>query len=196
MAVLKVQKREGTGKYVAFDLRKQGMIPAVLYGKGAENVNLIVCEKELQEIVASGERLLELDIEGKTQKAIFKAAQHENIGDKLIHADFRIVDENTVLHIYVEVELTGTAAGEEVGGVVEQDLHKVQVACKPANLPEVINVDVSSLLVGKVLYVKDLPAIDGVSYKTPESVAVVSCHGASADVEEEEGEEEGGESEE
>ena len=191
MAVLKVQKREGTGKYVAFNLRKQGLIPAVLYGKGAENVNLIVSEKELQEIVKSGERLIDLDIDGKAQKAIFKAAQHENIGDKLIHADFRIVDENTLLHIDVEVALTGTAAGEEVGGVVEQDLHKVQVACKPANLPEIIEVDISSLLVGKVLYVRDLPAIEGVSYQTPEGVAVASCHGASVEAEEEEEEGEG-----
>ncbi len=191
MAVLKVQKREGTGKYVAFNLRKQGLIPAVLYGKGAENVNLIVSEKELQEIVKSGERLIDLDIDGKAQKAIFKAAQHENIGDKLIHADFRIVDENTLLHIDVEVALTGTAAGEEVGGVVEQDLHKVQVACKPANLPEIVEVDISSLLVGKVLYVRDLPAIEGVSYQTPEGVAVASCHGASAEAEEEEEEGEG-----
>ena len=187
MAVLKVQKREGTGKYVAFNLRKEGMIPAVLYGKDAENVNLAVNEKEIQELVKSGERIFDLDIEGKTQKAVLKAAQHENIGDKLIHADFRLVDANTVLHVEVEVELVGTAAGEDVGGVVEQDLHKVHIACKPADLPEVIKVDISKLVVGSVLYVSDLPAVAGVEYQTQETVAVVSCHGASA---EEEGTEE------
>ena len=188
MAVLKVQKREGTGKYVAFNLRKEGMIPAVLYGKDVDNVNLAICEKELQEFVKNGERIFDLDIEGKAQKAVLKAAQHENIGDKLIHADFRLVDANTILHVEVEVEVVGTAAGEDVGGVVEQDLHKVHVACKPADLPEVIKVDVSALEVGSVLYVADLPALAGVEYQTMESVAVVSCHGASVEADEEEAE--------
>ncbi len=191
MAVLKVQKREGTGKYVAFDLRKEGMIPAVLYGKGFENINLTVDQKELQELVKSGERLLELDIDGKKQRAVLKAAQHENIGDKLIHADFRMVNEDTELHVEVEIALTGIAAGIDLGGVVEQDLHTVQVACKPGDLPEVVTVDVSPLNIGDVLYVKDLPAISGVVYQTLEDVAVVSCHGVSeAEEEEEAGEEE------
>ncbi len=190
MAVLKVQKREGTGKYVAFDLRKEGMIPAVLYGKGFENINLAVDEKELQELVRSGERLLELDIDGKMQSAVFKAAQHENIGDKLIHADFRMVDADTELHVEVEIALTGIAAGIDAGGVVEQDLHAVQIACKPSDLPEIITVNVSKLNIGDVIYVKDLPVISGVAYQTHENVAVVSCHGVAAAEEEEEGEEE------
>lgn len=189
MAVLKVQKREGTGKYVAFNLRKEGMIPAVLYGKNAENVNLVVNEKELQEIVHSGERLLDLDIDGTIQKAILKDAQHENIGDKIIHADFRVVDANTILHVEVEVAIVGTAKAIEFGGSVEQDLHKVHIACKPASLPEVINIDVTSMKIGDVLYVKDLPVLDGVTYQTSASVAVVSCHGVGADDTEEEEEE-------
>ncbi len=195
MAVLKVQKREGTGKYVAFNLRKEGKIPAVLYGKGAENVNLAVDEGELQEIVKSGERLVDLEVDGKKQQAIIKDAQHENIGDKLIHADFRLVDADTELHVEVEIEIVGTAAGEDVGGVVEVDLHNVQISCKPADLPEIIKVNISALKLGDVLYVKDLPVLEGVVYQTPENVAVVSCHGASAGDEDEEaeGEAEGGE---
>ena len=193
MAVLKVQKRQGTGKYVAFEMRKEGMIPAVLYGKGVENVNLAVNEKELQEIIESGERIVDLDIEGTAQKAILKAAQHENIGEKIIHADFRIVDANTIVHVEIEVNIKGTAAGIDQGGAVEQDLHRVQISCKPADLPESVTIDVTKLCIGDVLYVGDLPKIDGVTYTTSEQVAVVSCHGLAAA--EEEGEEEEGEEE-
>lgn len=189
MAVLKAEKREGVGKYVAFDMRKEGMIPAVYYGKGVENINLSVNEKELGILVKSGERIVDLDIAGETKKAILKAVQHETIGDGLLHADFRAIDENTALHVEVAVELVGEAKGTKLGGVVEQDLHMVGVECIPAKLPEFIKVDVTELDMNAVWYVKDLPAIDGVTYTTQEDVAVVSCHGK-AEVEEEEESEE------
>lgn len=185
MAVLKADKREGTGKYVAFDMRKEGVVPAVVYGKGAENINIAINEKEFKAILKSGARILELEIDGKQVHTIVKDVQHSNLGDDILHADFRIIDEHSTLHIEVEVVLKGEAAGIELGGVVEQDLHRVQIECHPSELPEVVELDVSGLGVGQVLYVKDLPEFKGVTYRTPEGVAVVSCHGKSAADEEE-----------
>lgn len=176
VAVLKAEKRAGSGKYVAFDLRKQGKIPAVVYGKKFENTNICIDQKSLQIVIATGERLIDLEIDGKKQMAVLKAVQHDNIGAGLVHADFRAIDENTLMHVDVEVELKGEAVGVDAGGVVEQDLHRVKIDCLPRNLPDKVVLDISALDLGKVLYVRDLPAVQGVTYRTHEDVAVVSCH--------------------
>lgn len=176
MAVLKVEKREGTGKYVAFDLRKKGLIPAVMYGVGMENVNLTVNERELQTLLGAGARLIDLDLAGKKQMAILKGLQHATIGKHLMHADFNAIDENTPLHVDVDVELTGESVGAREGGIVAMDLHALQIECLPRNLPEKLTVDVSKLGIGGVIYVKDLTIPAGVTVKTHSDVAVVSCH--------------------
>jgi len=176
VAVLKAEKREGTGKYVAFDLRKEGMLPAVYYGKGVENMNLAVNEKELYELIISGERIVDLDIAGEMKKAVLKDVQHESIGEGLLHADFRAIDENTAVHVDVSVELVGEAKGAGLGGVVELELHTVSVECLPANLPEVVNLDISTLGLNEVWHVTNLPALKGVKYMTSADSVVVTCH--------------------
>jgi large subunit ribosomal protein L25 len=177
MAVaLAAEKREKTGKYIAFDLRKQGKVPAVMYGEGVkENVNLAVNQKELKKVLASGARLLDLNLDGAVHLAVLKAVQHETIGSNLLHADFRAVTENSTLHLNVEVVLKGEAIGTAAGGIVEQNLHQIIIECMPKNLPAHIELDISDLTVGKVLFVSELPAYDGVKYITHAEVPVVSC---------------------
>jgi large subunit ribosomal protein L25 len=173
---LQAEKREKAGKYVAFDLRKQGKIPAVMYGQGLkENVNLTVNQKELKKILASGGRLLDLDIAGKVQLAVLKDVQHAVIGSDLLHADFRAVDEQTTLHLNVEVLLKGDSIGAAEGGIVEQNLHQILLECLPKDLPTKIELDITNLTVGKVLFVSDLSVPNGVKFVTHAHVPVVSC---------------------
>lgn len=176
MATLKAEKRAGTGKYVAFNLRKEGRIPAVLYGKGLENVNLAVSEKDLRHILHAGERMLELDIEGKKQPALLKSVQHAVIGPSLVHADFRAVDASTTLHVAVPVELSGESVGVAKGGLIEQALFTVEVECVPANLPEKIELDISALDLDEAYYVENLPSLPGVKYTIESGISIVSCH--------------------
>lgn len=185
MAVLKAEMREGTGKYVAFDLRKKGRIPAVMYGVDSANVNLSVDEHELLMLLRTGDRLIDLDLNGKKQMAILKDLQHPALGKHLLHADFRAIDEKTPLHVDVEVELLGESIGAKTGGVVEIDLHALQVECLPRNLPNSLPVDISELAVGGVIYVRDIKVPAGVTVKTHADVAVVSCHHAARAVIEE-----------
>lgn len=193
MATLKAEKRAGTGKYVAFNLRKEGRIPAVLYGKGLENVNLAVSEKDLRHILHAGERMVELDIEGTTQPALLKSVQHAVIGPALVHADFRAVNASTTLHVDVPVELVGDSVGVEKGGLLEQALFTVEVECVPGNLPEKIEVDISGLDLDQAFYVENLPSLPGVKYTMDSSVSVVSCHLPRGEKEAVEQEEEGAE---
>lgn len=179
---LKAEKREKTGKYVAFDLRKAGKIPAVVYGKGLEsNINLTLDQKEFKQVLASGSRLIDLDVAGHKQMAVVKAVQHETIGKNILHADFRAVDANTTLHLDVEVVLKGDAVGVQEGGIIEQNLHMITLECLPKDLPASIELDISGLKIGGVLLVKDIPALSGVKFVTHEDVPVVSCNYKSED---------------
>lgn len=180
--VLQAEKREKTGKYVAFDLRKIGKIPGVVYGKGLkENINLTVDQKELKQVMATGARLIDLNIDGQKRMAVLKAVQHETIGRNILHVDFRAVDENTTLHLDVEVVLKGECAGVMAGGILEQNVHMITLECLPKDLPTSIELDVSGLKIGDVIYVKDIKAIPGVKFVTHEAVPVVSCNIKSED---------------
>lgn len=176
MLALKAQKRQTAGKYAAFNLRKKGYIPAVIYGKSEENMNIQILLDDFEEVIHSGERILDLEIDGEKKNVVLKSIQHGTFDWQILHADFRILGADSKVHLSVEIQLTGDAAGVEVGGVVEHLLHEVEVECSPNDLPEHITVDVTSLELGGVWYVSGLPTIAGVSYTTTENVAVVSCH--------------------
>ncbi len=179
MATLKVEAREGTGKYKVFELRKAGRLPGVIYGKGLkENVNVSMDLKEFLAVLRSGERLLDLDVGGKKMHVLLKAVQHGTYDHEILHADFRAVSDDEVVEINLEIELRGAedAPGVKVGGMLEQNLHQVHARCKPKDLPEKIIVDVSGMKLGDMLYVADLPKLPGLEYVGHGNPAVVSCH--------------------
>lgn len=176
MATLKVEKREKTGKYAAFAIRKQGAIPGVLYGTDyKDNLNLSVPLKEFEILLHERARIVDLDIGGKLQKSVIKEVQHGTFDHEIMHADFRAVGENDTLHLSVPVELKGIAAGIDQGGQVEQNLFDVDVECRPADLPTKIELDVTALAVDGILFVSDLPKLPGVKYVTLATLPVVSC---------------------
>jgi large subunit ribosomal protein L25 len=186
---MKVETREGTGKYVAFDLRKRGYIPGVVYGKGRENINVTVPLHDFEQLLHQGERLLDLEIGGETQSVIVKDVQHGVFDHEILHADFRMISATDELNVEIDISIDGQAIGVEHGGVLDQNLFAVEITCLPKDLPDHVVVNVSDLDVNDVLYVKDLPALPGVTYQTPEETAVVSVTAPAAEPEPEEAEE-------
>lgn len=177
MASLKASKREGKGKYAAFDLRKQGRIPAVVYGKDlSENINVSVSLKDFVATLGLGARVIDLDIDGSSRHVLIKAVQHGTYDHQILHADFRAVSETEHIEVEVEIELRGDAPGVAAGGILEQNLYHIAVRCMPKDLPEKVVVDVSGLNLGDVLYLKDLPAMQGVEFMHHGNPSVVSCH--------------------
>ncbi len=177
MANLKAEKREGTGKYTAFDLRKAGRIPGVIYGKSLkENVNISMELKELLALIKAGDRLIDLDVNGSTSRVLLKAVQHGTYDHEILHADFRAISENETIEIELEIELKGDSAGVALGGMLEQNLHHIHARCLPKDLPEKIVVDVTKLNLGDILYAEDLPKLNGVEFIFHGNPAVVSCH--------------------
>lgn len=177
MAVLKVNKREGRGKYKAFEMRKAGFIPGVVYGKGmAENTSVAINLKDFLGLLKTGERIVDLDIDGSVAKVLIKAVQHGTYDHEILHADFRAISENEVIETVLPIEMKGEAPGAAVGGLVEQDLHQVTVRCLPRDMPEAIVVDIGGLQLGDILYADDLPKLPGVAYILHGNPAVAACH--------------------
>ncbi|MHC4870560.1 MAG: 50S ribosomal protein L25 [Planctomycetota bacterium] len=174
--VLKAGKRTAKKKEANARLRAEGKIPAIVYGKGEDNIDVSVETKEFLRLLDQGQRMLKLDIEGEEKSVLVKDVQYGTYGHRILHADFRAVNEDTVVHISVSVEIEGVAAGATDGGIVDHELHTVPVECKAKNIPNIITVDISGLGVGDTLTLADVPAPEGVKFDMDMDAVVASCH--------------------
>jgi large subunit ribosomal protein L25 len=168
--ILKVQAREGKGKKVAKDLRKQGLIPAVVYRAGEEALSLQLpsgdMEKALQ--TKAGENvLIALKISGsakaKDKTVVIKEIQREPIKDQILHVDFNEISLTETLKVNVPLVSKGEAAGvKKDGGVLEHVVWELQIECLPTDIPEKVEVDVTNLNIGDAVHIKDLTLPEGV----------------------------------
>ncbi len=165
---LKTQKRKVLGKKVK-SLRREGLVPAVLYGHETDSVPLQVEERELNRILAQagGHRLISLKIgrSRKRQMALARDVQWDVISGKPLHVDFYAVVMTEKITTAVPLTFVGEApAADQVGAIVLQGLDEVEIECLPGDLIEAIEVDVSELEeIDQAIYVKDLrvpPAVD------------------------------------
>ncbi|WP_043931794.1 50S ribosomal protein L25/general stress protein Ctc [Bacillus sp. EB01] len=139
-------------------LRKQGDIPAVVYGSKVDSTPVYVSSAEfaktLKEVGRNG--VISLDIEGNKQDVIMTDYQKDTINNEILHADFLAVDKTSKLSVDVNVVLTGDAAGVRDGGILQQPLFTVSITSTPENIPQSLEVDVTNLQVNEVLTIADL----------------------------------------
>jgi len=188
---LKTQKREVLGKKVK-SLRREGLIPAVLYGHETASVPLQVEERELNRVLAQagGHRLIALKVgrSRKRQMALAREVQWDVISGKPLHVDFYAVVMTEKITTAVPLVLVGEApAAERVGAMVLQGLDEVEIECLPGDLIEAIEVDLSGLEeIDQAIFVKDLPVPPTVEILTDTEETVARVTWAAAEVEEEE----------
>jgi large subunit ribosomal protein L25 len=173
--VLKAEKRTASGSRACRALRAEDRIPAVIYGGDVENRTITVARKDLNQVIARHDLMLNLEVDGEEQMVIVKEIQHGTYDHEILHADFRAVSEKDIVHVEVPVELVGEPAGAQEGGVTEQELYAIPVACKPLDIPEKYEVDISPLQIGDSIHVSDLPAIPGVEIEQDPDSPVVMC---------------------
>jgi large subunit ribosomal protein L25 len=181
--VLRGWRRDRSGKGVARKIRAKGLIPAVLYG-GGDSISLSLQPKELLKILSAGENTifrLELDGEaGEDRQAIVRNLQRHPIKDMVLHADLYKISMDIELTVSVPVVLEGDSqAVSDVGGIINQLLHEVEIQCLPGLIPHELKIDVSHLGVGDVLHVQDLLVPMGIRVlvDASEVVATVSVPG-------------------
>jgi large subunit ribosomal protein L25 len=174
---LVVYPREGKGKEYCRKLRREGKVPAVIYGHGFEPMPVSLVEKEFRALLRR-ERgihgLLSLRVEGDGEHMVLiKEIQKDPIKDHLLHVDFQRVKADEAISAVVPLKLVGEPRGVRVGGLLQHFLYEVQIQCLPKDLPDEIVVDISRLNVKESLRVGDLPRLEGIRYlNSPEEVVV------------------------
>ena len=175
---LNAQTRQRSGSSSVRRLRKEGLVPGVVYGRKTENANIKVNTKTVTQLLkesASDNILVNLQIDGsKSQLALIQKIQHDHLKGGILHIDFHAVDENDSIHAQVPIEIVGEAEGVKAGGQLDIMLHSIEVFCLPKDLPSKIVHDVTSVGQGKGVHVKDLILPEGVSVHLDGDVLILS----------------------
>ena len=181
--ILQAWRRDRAGKGVARKIRAQGLIPGVLYG-GGENISLTLKPQELLKILTSGENtIFQLDIDGEPEgdrQAIVRDLQRDPLKETLLHADLYRISMDVELTVSVPIVLQGMSREvSDVGGMINQLLHEIEIQCLPSLIPHELTIDVAHLGIGEVLHVRDLPVPQGIQIlaAADEVVASVSVRG-------------------
>lgn len=170
---LVAQRRTKLGTSENRRLRAKGLVPGIVYGHKQEPIPVMFCAKEAAALVRSTHRVVDVELEGKTETAILREAQWDPFHTELKHVDFMRVDANERVKADVDVVLRGTAAGVLAGGVLDQPLHMVHVDCLAIKIPEAIFVKVQNLQIGQAIHVKDLEIPEGVKVlNNPDAIVV------------------------
>lgn len=181
---LKTKPRENIGKKFTKTLRKEGLIPAVVYKEGKDTVHIELQKKDLMSVLntkAGANVLINLIIEdgsktkSKERVVIIKEIQQHPIKDQILHVDFQEISLTEKLTVGVRIVVKGQAEGVvKDEGVLEHVMWEVKVECLPMDIPEKIEVDVTRLKIGDAILVKDIQASPGVKILADPEQTVVS----------------------
>jgi len=180
--ILKSEERAFAGKKIAKDLRKRGLVPAVVYKSGKEALNLQLTVDDLNDAIhtKAGENvIITLNISGKSKvkdkTVVIKEIQREPIKDGILHVDFNEISLTEVLKVNVPLISHGEPEGvKKDGGILEHIMWELQIECLPAAIPEKIEVDVLGLKIGDAIFVKDIVPPEGVKVlNDPELIVMI-----------------------
>jgi len=187
---LTAQLREQVGTIASRRLRRQGLVPAILYGHGEQCVHLAVQTEEIEHALREGAHMVELRWNGHAETALVKDVQYDAFDTRVVHLDFARVAMDEAITVSVEIELRGNAPGVKEGGVLDHVMREVEVACLPTNIPETIRVDISELNIGDTVRLQDVKVPEGVEVLGEPEAPVAILHPPVAAEEPEEAEEE------
>ena len=173
---LKAEKREVSTKGMLNKYRNEGFIPGIVYGENLNGLSVVVNEREFLVIAKKEGRnvLVDLDIQGNVYPTIFKEIQRNPIGGKILHVDFEAVNLEKPIYTTIPVVTKGEAKGIKMGGILDQELYKVEVEGLLTDIPDNIEVDITDLEIKDVYYVKDLKIPEKIKLYTPLDAVVVS----------------------
>jgi large subunit ribosomal protein L25 len=156
---INAESRKKLGGSTALQLRQQGRIPGILYGHGEPSIPFHVKELDLRPLIFTNEtHTISLNLDGQPQRCVLREVQFHPVTDRVSHIDLIIIHADEKIRIDVPVSLVGTAAGVKDGGIMDFSLHKLSIEVLPDNIPEHIELDISTLKIGHSLHVSDVPA--------------------------------------
>jgi large subunit ribosomal protein L25 len=180
--VLPAERRDNSGTKSMRKLRAAGELPGVLYGKGAENLNLKFKYAAIEKLVHAANHVVELNIAGSKQHALMRGLQRDGFGNELQHVDFLRIDLKEKIKLHVPLRFLGTPKGAAHGGLLEVMRSDVALLCPASNVPTFIEVEVTHLEVTESVRFKDIKLPEGaVLNANPEGIVVKCAHARRAE---------------
>ena len=194
---LEVDIRKEQGTSAARRTRLRDRIPAILYHSGVEATPLSMDKKSLYKALRTGQMIFEVIVDKKSQFVLLKEVQYHPVTDEVMHVDFQKVREDEKISLEVAVRSIGESQGVKLGGILVQLLNSVTIKCKPSEIPEFLEIDVTDMEMNTNLFVKDIMLPEDVEMMTAEDIAVMSVQEPKeekeAEVSDEMGDEDGSE---
>jgi large subunit ribosomal protein L25 len=173
--------RDAAGKGAARTLRSKGQVPAVIYGHGREPQALALNARDLDKMlghIQAESTVIEVSVGGTTSKTLIREIQRHPIKRQILHVDFQALVAGEKVTVNIPISLTGIPEGVRLGGgVLDQTLREIEIEVDPANIPDHIEFDVTSMVIGDSVHVSDLKVPAGVEVldDAETSVAVLAA---------------------
>ena len=190
---LNLEPRSKTGNAAARKLRRDGKIPVNYYYGGEENQNMSIDRKILHKAVQSGQQVFELELDGNTIYVTVKEAQYHPVTEEIIHLDLLRVRRDVKMKFSIPLNLVGDSVGAIEGGIVSQSANVIDIECLPTDVPDSIDVDITSLELNGTVFANDIVLPDDTELLSPEDTTIAVCAPPKAEVEVEVPDEEGDE---
>ncbi|MDQ0086888.1 large subunit ribosomal protein L25 [Paenibacillus anaericanus] len=182
---IKLNERVNLSKSQINSLRKQGQVPAIVYGRDIGSISVLVSGKELLSTIKQNPRaILNADIIGKGNRPVLiQNIQRDPLTHKIVHVDFHQLNMNESMDSKVTIHFSGDPVGVKEGGILQVELYEVMVRCMPDNLLSAFEVDISKLGIGDQLLVSDLSFHKGIEVLSDPSELLVKIAQAHAEEE-------------
>ncbi|MAG93128.1 MAG: 50S ribosomal protein L25 [Planctomycetaceae bacterium] len=184
IAALTAEKRQQVGTSSAKRLRATGQVPGSLYGRGGETVAFAVQSEQLDPVIRSGAKVVDITIDGTTEIAVVKEVQWNTWITEIHHLDLQRVDRSERITLDVAFEFRGVAPGVVGGGHLERPLHSLNIECPAVSIPDKITVRIGSLEIEDAVLVSDLELDGDITVNTPADTVVVRVVAPSEEEEE------------
>ncbi|MCX8042944.1 MAG: 50S ribosomal protein L25/general stress protein Ctc [Desulfobacterota bacterium] len=181
---IRATQRTEHGKSSAKKLRRQGGIPAVVYGHNVQNQNVVLRAADMTKMFKPGREdaeeyrlyklLVDTDDDAQATMVMIKEIQRHPVTEEIMHIDFFAVHMDEKIVAPVHVKIIGKAAGVKMGGILRHILREITVKSFPANIPPHIDVDVSNLEIGDSIHIRDLSLPDTIQVLNDPDAAIVS----------------------
>ena len=157
--VMVARRRPESGKGAARRIRRDGYIPATVYGPETVPFGVAVEERQFRSAMkgAAGTSIIDLDVDGTRNKVVLRDIQRDPITSRVIHVDFHAISMNKPIHVAVPIHLTGTPIGVKTdGGIMQVTMRELEISCLPSDIPERVDIDVTELHIGDSVHVGNL----------------------------------------
>ncbi|HFA48674.1 MAG TPA: 50S ribosomal protein L25 [Bacteroidetes bacterium] len=168
-------QRADVGKKATKAVRRAGLVPCVIYGKGKKNVHFTVKPHDVRGLVYTGEfKLAEIVVDGTPHKCILKTVDFHHVKDTVYHIDFLELEDGHEVKVEVPLRFEGVSPGVRTGGKFTQSVRKIKIKAKPEYLVDEMIADISTLKLGESIRIRDIKAVEGIEILNPESLPVAS----------------------